>query len=161
LNGACIVQAAHFNAVQGYDDVIVGYGGGEQDLYWRLRRSGIAAERFPAQDLLRPIAHDNTARMANYIEKDLRKSFLQVRAYRLCKEAILGVVFITELARPHREQLWQTVQEALSSGKDRINILIPHPEIKSGFLSEWEFRRVVNVSLQRKSVQQSGVAERR
>lgn len=153
LNGACIVPAAHFNAVQGYDEVIVGYGGGEQDLYWRLRRWGIGAERMSTEDLLRPIAHDNAVRMANYSEKNLRKSFLQVRAYRLCKEAVRGVMFVTDLAQPQREQLWQTVRQALATDKDRISILIPHPAIKSGFLSEWEFKRVVNVSLQRKAGQ--------
>ena len=149
LNGACIIASAYFHALHGYDDVIVGYGGGEQDLYWRLRRTGIPAERCSIE-LLRAIAHDNATRMANYVENDLRKSFLQVRAYRLCKEAILGVVFSTELARSQREQLWQTVKDAIATGKDRINIVIPHPLIKSGFLNDWEFKRVVNVCLERK-----------
>jgi hypothetical protein len=150
LNGGCIVSADSFHAVQGYDEVIEGYGGEEQELYWRLRRLGLKVQYLPAEGLCKPILHDNSARIAFQAEKDMRKAFLQVRAYRLCKEAVLGVMFTTELGRAQREELWQAVQKAIASGGDSISIVVPHPDIKSGYLSDWNFSREVNVRLQRR-----------
>jgi glycosyltransferase involved in cell wall biosynthesis len=150
LNGACVVPAASHRAVQGYDEVIEGYGGEEQEFYWRLRRMGLKARYLPAEGLCEPIRHDNQSRIAYQTEKNMRKAFLQVRGYRLCKEALLGVVFTPELAVAQRKELWHTVQRAIESGGDDIRITVPHPAIKPGFLSDWDMSRVVQVRMRRR-----------
>src|SRR5262245_31205229 len=151
LNGACVVSATAFRAVGGYDEVIEGYGGEEQELYWRLRRQGLRIHYLSAEGLCRPIAHDDQSRIAFHREKDMVKAFLQVRAYRLCKEAVLGVMFTPELSRPQREALWRAVETAIAANDRDVRIEIPHPQINSGFLSDWEMSRVVHVRLKQKA----------
>ena len=150
LNGACVVHAEAFHAVGGYDEVIEGYGGEEQELYWRLRRQGMKMHHLPAEGLCQPIAHDNQSRIAFHREKDMTRAFLQVRAYRLCKEAVLGVMFVPELSRPQRETLWHTVEKAIEIDPEDVRIEVPHPDINSGFLGDWQMSRIVQVRLKRK-----------
>lgn len=150
LNGACIVSAESYRTVQGYDEVIEGYGGEEQEFYWRLRRIGLKPKFVPAQGLCEPICHDNTSRTTYQAEKNMQKAFLQVRGYRLCKEAVLGVTFAPELPVVHRKELWHTVQQAIELSEDDIAITVPHPDIKPGFLKDWELSRVVQVRMRRK-----------
>jgi glycosyltransferase involved in cell wall biosynthesis len=150
LNGACIVPAASYRAVQGYDEVIEGYGGEEQEFYWRLRRMGLKARYLLAEGLCQPIRHDKQSRIAYQVEKNMRKAFLQVRGYRLCKEALLGVMFTPELEVAQRKELWQTVERAIESGGDDIALTVPHPPIASGFLSDWDMSRVVQIRMRRK-----------
>jgi hypothetical protein len=152
LNGACIVSAESYRAVQGYDEVIEGYGGEEQEFYWRLRKIGLKSKYLPAQGLCDPIRHDNASRITYQPEKNMHKAFLQVRGYRLCKEALLGVVFAPELSVVHRKELWHTVQRAIELGGDDITITVPHPPIKPGFLSDWELSRVVQVRMRRRAI---------
>jgi glycosyltransferase involved in cell wall biosynthesis len=150
LNGACVVPAEVFRAVGGYDDVIEGYGGEEQELYWRLRRQGLRMQHLSADSLCRPIVHDNQSRIAFHREKDMSRAFLQVRAYRLCKEAVLGVMFTPELSRSQRQTLWRAVERAIEINACDVRIEVPHPDINPGFLSDWEMSRVVHVRLRRK-----------
>jgi Glycosyl transferase family 2/N-terminal domain of galactosyltransferase len=150
LNGACVVPAEAFRAVCGYDEVIEGYGGEEQELYWRLRRRGLTMQHLLAEGVCRPIAHDNQSRIVFHREKDMNRAFLQVRAYRLCKEAVLGVMFTPELSKPQREALWHAVEKAITANDHDIRIEVPHPDINSGFLRDWEMSRVVHVRLRRK-----------
>jgi hypothetical protein len=150
LNGACVVPAPAFHAVGGYDEVIEGYGGEEQELYWRLRRRGLNMHYLPAEGLCRPIVHDDQSRIAFHREKDMVRAFLQVRAYRLCKEAVLGVMFTPELSRPQRGALWRAVEMALAANDRDIRIEVPHPQINPGFLSDWEMSRIVHVRLKQK-----------
>lgn len=150
LNGACVVPAEAFRAACGYDEVIEGYGGEEQELYWRLRRQGLKMLNLPAEGVCRPIAHDNQSRIAFHREKDMNRAFLQVRAYRLCKEAVLGVMFTPELSKSQREALWGAVEKAIATNDRDVRIEVPHPDINSGFLSDWEMSRVVHVRLRRK-----------
>jgi GT2 family glycosyltransferase len=150
LNGACVVPAEAFRTCGGYDDVIEGYGGEEQELYWRLRRQGLGMQQAPAEGLCRPIPHDNESRIVFHREKNMSRAFLQVRAYRLCKESVLGVMFTPELSRPQRQALWHAVEKAIQSDDRDVRIEVPHPDINPGFLSDWEMSRVVHVRLSRK-----------
>lgn len=156
LNGACVVPAEAFHAVGGYDEVIEGYGGEEQEFYWRLRRQGLKLHNLAAEGLCRPIAHDNQSRIAFHREKDMVRAFLQVRAYRLCKEAVLGVMFTPELSRSQREALWRAVEAAIAADDRDVRIEVPHPDINPGFLSDWEMSRVVHVRLKRKAKARQG-----
>jgi hypothetical protein len=158
LNGACVVPADIFHAVGGYDEVIEGYGGEEQELYWRLKRRGLQMHHLAAEGLCRPIAHDNQSRIAFHREKDMVRAFLQVRAYRLCKEAVLGVMFTPELSRPQREALWSAVETAIAANDRDVRIEVPHPEINPGFLGDWEMSRVVHVRLKQKAKRSQAAA---
>ncbi len=151
LDGACVVPAEAFRTVGGYDEVIEGYGGGEdQELGWRLRRQGLAMQHLPAEGLCQPIAHDDKSRIPFHRQKDMSKAFLQLRAYCLCKEAVLGVMCTPELSKPQRQALWHAVKLAIQSNERDVRIEVPHPDINPGFLSDWQMNRVVHVRLRRK-----------
>ena len=73
--GTMICRTDAFLAVGGYDEVIRGWGGEDDDLYLRMREAGGVDAEIPPE-LLDPIEHDDHARTAFYPLKD---RFLQHR----------------------------------------------------------------------------------
>lgn len=67
--GSMICRTEAFLAVGGYDEVIRGWGGEDDDLYLRMRDAGNIDIGFPAE-LLQPIAHADELRTRFYPIKD-------------------------------------------------------------------------------------------
>ena len=67
--GTMICRAEAFFAVGGYDEVIRGWGGEDDDLYLRMRAAGNVDIGFPAE-LLAPIPHNDELRTKFYPVKD-------------------------------------------------------------------------------------------
>ena len=63
--GTMICRAENFFAVGGYDEVIRGWGGEDDDLYLRMRSAGNVDMGFPAE-LLDPISHTDALRTKFY-----------------------------------------------------------------------------------------------
>lgn len=64
LMGTVLISRDAFKAVEGYDDVIEGWGAEDHDIYLRLQRGGQHQTTFPAR-LLTPIHHGDSLRTQN------------------------------------------------------------------------------------------------
>lgn len=69
MYGTVICHADAFRAVGGYDEVIRGWGGEDDDLYLRLRAMGGVDYHFPAE-LIDPIKHNDADRTTFHAQKD-------------------------------------------------------------------------------------------
>ena len=99
-------------------------------------------------DVIRAIEHSPLLRSAHYEVKDIRKSFLQSRAYRLVKETLLGLVFAPELPVAQRRKIWADVAAALNDDRFEIRVRLPG-NTTSGFLNDWQWKRELIVSFAR------------
>ncbi|MCP4126480.1 MAG: glycosyltransferase [Gammaproteobacteria bacterium] len=70
LCGTVVCTKEAFDRIDGYDDVINGHGGEDNDLYYRLRVSGLSEDNYPI-DFVDPIFHDESERVTFYEVKDL------------------------------------------------------------------------------------------
>lgn len=151
LGGSCVVSTRHFQQVRGFDEVFSGYGGEDLDFYWRLSRMG--AQRFLCEptDVIRALEHSPQLRSTHYEVKDIKRSFLQARAYRLVKEVILGLTFVGELPLAQRKKIWSDVAIALNHDCFEIKVQLPG-NTTSGFLNDWTWRREILVRFDRKDI---------
>lgn len=67
--GTVIVARSDFECIGGYDDVIQGWGGEDDDLYMRLQQAGCRAGNFPGS-FMRGINHADADRVRHYAIKD-------------------------------------------------------------------------------------------
>ena len=118
------------------------------DFYWRLSRMGAQRLLCEPTDVIRAIEHSPQLRSAHYEVKDIRKSFLQSRAYRLVKETLLGLVFAPELPVAQRRKIWADVAAALNDDRFEIRVRLPG-NTTSGFLNDWQWKRELIVSFAR------------
>jgi glycosyltransferase involved in cell wall biosynthesis len=80
--GTAIVARSDFERVGGYDEVMVGWGGEDDDLYARLQFAGCRMGGFPGH-LLQGIEHGDAARVRHYAIKD-RELNHRINALYLC-----------------------------------------------------------------------------
>ncbi len=67
--GTSISARADFERVGGYDEVLQGWGKDDDDYYARLDLEGVTYSTFPGE-VLRPMGHDDAARVKSYEVKD-------------------------------------------------------------------------------------------
>ena len=148
LGGTCVVATGDYNKVRGFDEVFAGYGGEDLDFYWRLQRMGVTLSVLQPNNAISWIKHGHNLRTAHYRVKDVKKSFLQARAYRLVKETVLGLRFEGELPLEERQRIWADVEAAIAEDRFEIKVQLPGNRT-SGFLSEWNWKRELLVSFER------------
>lgn len=148
LGGCCVVATSNFRKVHGYDEVFSGYGGEDLDFYWRLQRMGVTLLVLRPEKAISWIKHGDALRTSFYENKDVKHSFLQARAYRLVKEAVLGLRFEGELPIEERQRIWADVSAAIADDTFEIKVLLPGNRT-SGFLRDWNWRRELLVSFER------------
>ena len=148
LGGSCVVATADFHRVKGFDEVFSGYGGEDLDFYWRLQRMGTTLRVLSPENTIGWIKHGPKLRTAFYEVKDVKRSFLQARAYRLVKETVLGLRLEGELPLEERRKIWNDVAEAIAEDRFEIKVRLPGNST-SGFLKEWNWKRELVVSFER------------
>jgi predicted glycosyltransferase involved in capsule biosynthesis len=148
LGGTCVVAARDFHKIQGFDEVFSGYGGEDLDFYWRLQRMGLTLRLLKADKTVSSIEHDHSERTTFYAVKNVKRSFLQARAYRLVKEVLLGLSLHGELPFERREEIWADVAAAIAEDKFEIRVKLPGNST-SGFLKEWKWQRELLVSFEK------------
>lgn len=148
LGGTCVVATRDFRRIQGYDVVFSGYGGEDLDFYWRLQRMGVVLRILKPAKAVRWIQHGHDMRTTFYEVKDVKRSFLHARAYRLVKEVLLGLSLRGELPIEERRRIWADVAAALADDKFEITVKLPGIRT-SGFLKEWNWQRELVVSFER------------
>lgn len=82
--GTCICPRSAFKAVAGYDEVIRGWGGEDDDFYLRLQSLGLRQHEFPAKfatgiphgDEERTAFHENKDR---FVQQDVNRCYMEVK----------------------------------------------------------------------------------
>lgn len=111
-----------------YDEAFDGWGGEDDDLYYRLKITGTAEEHFPFE-YARAISHDENERFAQYAEKTRGTHLLLNRLYREAKRTLLGFTRAEDdLPLELRQKLRKEVRRAVNSlknGQASMTIKLP------------------------------------
>jgi hypothetical protein len=125
LRGFQVVPASKFRALDGYDEVLQGYGaGGDTDLQDRLMLKGVQPYELDPKIVAEVIVHDNAARIAHY-QTPLRLSYLAGLLYRRAKLAMIKLNQGKNLSFEDRSGLYQVARQAaerLELGQDLITL---------------------------------------
>jgi glycosyltransferase involved in cell wall biosynthesis len=120
LSGTVFVTRAFYEKVNGYDQLFRGWGGEDDEFYWRLRRAGATFNSYPPS-LFSVIPHTDEERMkfhvvqSRAISKLINKVYLKVKRRLLETDVYLGVF---ELPVELRERLRLSIEEQLSTLAD-------------------------------------------
>jgi hypothetical protein len=126
LWGTCVVQRDDFRRIEGYDEVLQGWGAEDGDLYARLKMIGTRLRTFPGE-LLTPVPHDESARVQYYEVKDY---WLNCAANRVYCRAKLDLMIIKQGNLPQQmraklyDRLYHATLEAHADGEP-LEIGIP------------------------------------
>lgn len=101
-----------------YDEAFDGWGGEDDDIYWRLKAAGTSEESFPFE-AISAISHDEAERFAEYREKERDTHLVINRLYRQAKETLYGFLQPEgDLPLEMRKQIRAEVKRALLNLKD-------------------------------------------
>lgn len=90
VTGTVICSKAHFDAIEGYDEVFRNWGGEDIDLYNRLLLQRLGEARFPGR-FVRSIAHDDAERFRYSALKHRGLSIVMNECYAQAKQLIMAV----------------------------------------------------------------------
>jgi glycosyltransferase involved in cell wall biosynthesis len=126
LWGTCICQREHFDRIEGYDDVLQGWGAEDSDFYMRLRMAGVRSSSIPG-GLLRTVPHDDALRVAHHDVQDAWLNATANRVYCRAKWDLMrqsGRNLPRSLRQRLYEQFYKAVIDAHAKGKP-IELGIP------------------------------------
>jgi hypothetical protein len=131
-SGSCVVARADFEAVGGYDAVFEGYGGEDDDLYFRLRLLPRRLDILDGALIAGILKHDNRARTRFYPRAALIENQRVNAAYIVVKNTLLRHLGPTGLGMEQRRRLYGLVRdviaEANKSGTTPIHFSMELPE---------------------------------
>lgn len=130
-----------------YDEAFDGWGGEDDDLYWRLKVAGTSEESFPFE-AIQAISHDEAERFAEYREKERDTHLVMNRLYLQAKRALHGFVQPRgDLPLDMRKQIRAEVKRALLNPKDgraRLKLRLPD---KRRLLKNYAVERCLTLEL--------------
>jgi glycosyltransferase involved in cell wall biosynthesis len=146
LFGNCVVRRSHFREVQGYDAVIQGYGGEDNEFYERLERNRVVRDHLEEGLIESSFDHSPEDRVRFYKRKSLLLSIRINAAYRVVKFALLQQYGVPELPEDVRRSTYVLVRRAVKtahwSGQAHVRIEAPLPDDHAQMpFSEWEAKR--------------------
>lgn len=116
--GTVVCARKAFDMVQGYDEVMRGWGGEDDDFYERLKLLGLAEGAFPP-GFLAPIPHDDGERVKYSGSHDKDGSSLMNSFYLQAKLIIMWMQGRrTPLSLGVRESLMQAIRDAMRDWRD-------------------------------------------
>ena len=134
IGGTCVVRAKHFHRIGGYDEVIVGWGGEDTDLYHRLRQSGLRHILLPHDVVEHVLRHEDAERNRFYGYTDTRVSDTINTLYRLAKHYLSAMApgAVDDVAtRKHiREAAEACVKQALQNPGRTAPLRIALPPVQ-------------------------------
>lgn len=145
-HGSCLVRKADYAAVEGYDEVVDGYGAEDQDFYFRLTLTGLIEEALDFGLIAKIIRHDNAARVEFGRHGSLLKHQRINSAYLLVKNSLLRQLGATGLSEDQRRQLYHLVRDVIVAADDKpeapIHFTIELPQDR-GFMPipAWHTKR--------------------
>lgn len=144
--GTVLCQRSAFNQIAGYDEIIRGWGGEDDDLYLRLRDSGLIESYIPPgyltgvshSDNERTEFHENKNRAA---QRDINHSYIAIKRF---LADIAGVVD-TELKREIYYALSREVplQRKMNPRFWRVRIVCRTRQGEIGVVAGWRRRFIV------------------
>lgn len=153
LSGSCIIRRQDFVAIDGYDDLLSGYGGEDLDIYMRLKNLGARRIELDASEIREVIEQSQDDR-TRYRESDLQRDFLRGQLYQLAKETVLRTQYKTVIGLNFRRQIMAAVDsqiDDLFTGKSDFKLQLNLKDrYRRGFLADWEFSTKVEVNASRR-----------
>lgn len=152
LFGSCVIRREDYRAVGHYDDAMQGYGGEDQDMYFRLRLFGLEAVAMDFDLIAKVIDHDNAARIKyGRLPSMLHHQRLNT-AYLVVKSTLLRLVGINgmppEQCRTLYKLIGDVVNDADRSPESPIHFTIDLPPEPLGIpLPAWRSERRLTFNL--------------
>jgi len=124
LWGTTIVPTNAYKLIQGYDKFFSGWGGEDDDFYYRLKISGFPRLEMPAK-FFEIIKHDDYQRVEFYRIKDKLKQFYINRFYSTAKKQAMAFYRVEgELPADIRKKLYDEILDAFSNRVEPLEINI-------------------------------------
>lgn len=144
--GSCVVRLADYLAIDRYDEVMQGYGGEDQDLYFRLELSGAKAQRMEFDMLEEIIQHHDRDRVRFGVYATVLRHQQANDVYYLVKHSLMRHVGIDGLPEPQRHTLYalvrDVVEDASRSPESPIHFTVELPRDPIGMWTVgWTFKR--------------------
>lgn len=111
--GTCVLHRKLFESVGGYDELLDGYGGEDNELYSRLQFVGCQPEAI-AQHVLIPIRHSDAERVAYFENQKLDRYVRRNHYYRMIKKDWMKLSGKMPDAKISGS-LWNAVEAAIDS----------------------------------------------
>jgi glycosyltransferase involved in cell wall biosynthesis len=111
--GSCVVRHADYLAVDRYDEVMQGYGGEDQDLYFRLQFSGLKAEILDFSMLAEIIQHHDRERVRFGTYETVGRHQQLNDVYYLVKHTLLRHLGVNGLAEPQRRAIYGLIRDVV------------------------------------------------
>ncbi|MDZ4736836.1 MAG: glycosyltransferase family A protein [Rhodospirillaceae bacterium] len=153
-SGSCVVWKKHFDLVEGYDDIIRGYGGDDLDLYFRLSRIPLESLTLDETYIESIVPHDVDSRTTFYKAKSLGDNVAINFAYLQLKFSAIRMYGRLSIRRPVREKIYALVSERIPNvpeedGNMAEFALNLSEEEALPRLKHWKVTRRIVVSLER------------
>jgi glycosyltransferase involved in cell wall biosynthesis len=144
--GSCVVRREDYIAIDRYDEVMQGYGGEDQDLYFRLELSGVKAQRMDFDMLAEIIQHHDRERVRFGVYATVLRHQQANDVYYLVKHSLMRHVGIDGLPEPQRQTLYglvrDVVEDASRSPESPIHFTMELPRDPIGMWTVgWSFKR--------------------
>jgi glycosyltransferase involved in cell wall biosynthesis len=114
VRGSCVIPADAFRALDGYDDVIMGYGCEDLDLYGRLRLAGLEQMVLPIE-LIREVIPNTAEERIFFNDLGRKLGYARGKAYRDLKILLMKLARSLSLERGLRLELWTAIDEIVRS----------------------------------------------
>ena len=143
--GTVICPRDRFIAIEGYDEAIEGWGGEDDDLYYRLTLAGCKLGAFPGE-LLGALTHQDSARVEHYAIKDrwlnqrINSLYLHIK-YDLARQVGPQALTIAARRSIHSEVARTLLADAQrGAANSRIEVNIPD-RIEVPLDPSWRLKR--------------------
>ncbi|OOZ39574.1 hypothetical protein BOW53_11050 [Solemya pervernicosa gill symbiont] len=132
-SGCVLVERTDFTRIDGYDDVIQGWGAEDSDFYWRLEESGSPILPLPLKGI-ETIAHDDRERMRHH-SVDNKKTSSQInRSYFQIKRSITNINKAA-LSKLTRSDLYALIEAAILHNGNTTSISFDSTQVR-GLLTD-------------------------
>jgi hypothetical protein len=153
-SGSCVVWKPHFERVEGYDDLIRGYGGDDLDLYFRLSRIGLEELPLDESYVESIVPHEPDTRTTFYKTRSIADNVATNLAYLQMKFAAMRFYNRSNLRRSVLERLYKVAQErvAATPGDDGSSVKFEirlDTESTLPLLKHWKVSRSLVIRMER------------
>ena len=146
--GSVLVSARDFQAIGGYDEVITGYGGEDDDLFLRLVQAGVDQASYPAA-WLGGMDHSDDMRTRYYLMADKQLS-QRCNSFYVALKSDVQRMLGRALSREERQALFdeahKAIEQAGPQGAGRVEVTLP-PQLAIPVQRGWALRRSVVLTL--------------
>jgi glycosyltransferase involved in cell wall biosynthesis len=144
-SGSCVVWKRHFDQIEGYDDIILGYGGEDLDLYFRLSRLPLEELHLDESYIEGIVPHEPGSRVTHYRTKSIGQNVATNFTYLQMKFSAMRFHDRT-IRRAARQKLYEVAAERIAGTPDangsvvEFELALPQEE-KLPLLKHWKVSR--------------------